>query len=152
MDIHQPQLRYAKNHVVFPSTSVRHVFFLFQCVWTRSKHERIERIAKNASKDDDHPGNFIFMSIEDDPFFPHIFYSNLASTFGAFHSHGGTPIAGWFISEIPWKLGWWLGVPLWLRTSISSYFQMISHEYLPSFSHENFNPSTQRSLVSGIFF
>ena len=39
--------------------------------------------------------------------------------YGSFHSHGGTPIAGWFM---PWKIvenpsgnGWELGVLPWLR-------------------------------------
>ena len=32
------------------------------------------------------------------------------------HSHGDTPIAGWFISwKIPSRNGWWLGLPPWLR-------------------------------------
>ena len=26
----------------------------------------------------------------------------------------GVPLNGWFIEKIPWKIGWWLGVPLWL--------------------------------------
>ena len=36
---------------------------------------------------------------------------------GVFHSHGATPIVGWFVRENPHlKYGWWLGVPLWLWT------------------------------------
>ena len=35
---------------------------------------------------------------------------------GGFHSHGGTPIAGWLIMENAIYIEiWWLRVPLWLR-------------------------------------
>ena len=38
---------------------------------------------------------------------------------GVFHSHGATPIVGWFVRENPHlKYGWWLGVtPMTLDTS-----------------------------------
>ena len=36
-----------------------------------------------------------------------------------FHGHGGTPIAGWFMSwKIPSRSGWYLGVPPFQETSI----------------------------------
>ena len=39
----------------------------------------------------------------------------LLVSYGGFHCHGGTPIAGWFISgKVPSRNGWWLGVPPWL--------------------------------------
>ena len=37
--------------------------------------------------------------------------------YGGFHSHGGTPIAGWFVLEKPFKMED-LGVPLFQETSI----------------------------------
>ena len=36
-------------------------------------------------------------------------------SYGGFHSHGGTPLAGWFIEKISSSNGWWLGLPPWLR-------------------------------------
>ena len=42
---------------------------------------------------------------------PTICYGSVRHIWG-FHSHGGTPIAGWFISsKIPSRNGWWLGAP-----------------------------------------
>ena len=38
-------------------------------------------------------------------------------SFGGFHGHGGTPIAGWFTKENPIQADD-LGVPLWLRKPI----------------------------------
>ena len=49
--------------------------------------------------------------------------------------NGGTPIAGWFLlGKIPSRNGWWLGVPLFQETSISSWkwvafsLQMNNHD------------------------
>ena len=38
--------------------------------------------------------------------------------YGGFHSHGGAPIAGWFMMENPTKMGDDLGVPQFLDTFI----------------------------------
>ena len=44
--------------------------------------------------------------------------------YGGFHSHGGSPIAGWFM-ENPSINGWELGVPLFQESAISvSWFYM----------------------------
>ena len=39
-------------------------------------------------------------------------------TWGIPARHGGTPKCLVYSGKIPLKLGWWLGVPLWLRTPL----------------------------------
>ena len=62
-----------------------------------------------------------------------------------FHSHGGTPIAGWFFhvffhsGQYPNKNGWWLGVPLWRNGNIHITSFIVLHKRTPYFQFVSSN-------------
>ena len=69
------------------------------------------------------------------------------SRYGAFHSHGGTPIAGWFMSgKIAWNLGWWFGVP-----PFSEPPHIVIVPYVPSIDSPGHQEGTSQPADLGIW-